>query len=101
MVGREVGASEARGDRIAGDAALTVADFTDPRIAVTFTNIKNLETGRAHDDMAWRSIPLAEGGFAAGSAGDSIKGQFYGPNHEEVGGVFERNQVIGAFGAKR
>ena len=28
-------------------------------------------------------------------------GQFYGPNAEEVGGVFYRNDINGAFGAKR
>jgi hypothetical protein len=51
--------------------------------------------------MNWQDIPLASGSFQSGSGRNQISGQFYGPNHEEVGGVFERNQVIGAFGAKR
>ena len=29
------------------------------------------------------------------------RGEFYGPNAEEVGGVFERAGLIGAFGAER
>ena len=34
-----------------------------------------------------------------------IQGQFYGPNHEEVGGIFEKRfglyNYTGAFGAER
>ncbi len=99
MIGRDPATGLAI--EIAGDAVLTIADFPDPRIAVTFTNIKDLGTDQARDDMTWSGIPLTDGGFATGTAGNSIQGQFYGPGHEEVGGVFERNQVIGAFGAKR
>ena len=52
--------------------------------------------------MAWRGLPVQNGGFAERrAASDYIKGEFYGPAAEEVGGVFERNQIIGAFGAKR
>ena len=37
----------------------------------------------------------------AALAASDIKATFYGPNHEEVGGVFERDNIVGAFGAKR
>ena len=33
-------------------------------------------------------MPVTSGQFGTGSTGDSIEGQFYGPNHEEVGGIF-------------
>lgn len=36
-----------------------------------------------------------------GSGPDHIEGRFYGPNHEETGGVFERNNIASAFGAIR
>lgn len=101
MVGRDVSASAARGNAIRGDADLTVADFNDPQVDVAFTNIGNIDTGGSRDDMTWSRIPLTSGSFGTGSDGNSIQGTFYGPNHEEVGGVFERDQVIGAFGAKR
>ena len=101
MVGTDVSATGSRSHRIRGDADITIADFTDPRIGVAFTNIQDIDTGGARGDMAWSGIPLVDGGFATGSDGNSIEGRFYGPNHEEVGGIFEREQVVGAFGAQR
>ena len=32
---------------------------------------------------------------------DSIEGTFYGSNHAEVGGIFVRNQLHGAFGVSQ
>ena len=50
--------------------------------------------------MNWTGIAVTGGAFAAASSG-TIEGRFYGPDHEEVGGVFERNEILGAFGAAR
>ena len=44
---------------------------------------------------------LAQGAFEARDGTASIEWQFYGSNHGEVGGIFERNRLIGAFGASR
>ena len=30
-----------------------------------------------------------------------FEGTFYGTNHNEVGGIFDRNDILGAFGASR
>lgn len=62
---------------------------------------KTIGTGAARDDMSWSGIPLADGRFGTGAAGDAIEGAFYGSGHREVGGVFERDRVFGALGAKR
>ena len=51
--------------------------------------------------MIWTGIPVIDGGFATGADGDSIEARFYGPNHEEVGGIFERDEILGSFGATR
>lgn len=32
---------------------------------------------------------------------DRISGVFYGPNHEEVGGVFEGNGLMGSYGGRQ
>ena len=101
MVGRDVSATVARGNAFQGNAEVTIADFANPRVGVAFTSIKDLSTGGSRGDMTWSGISLTNGGFATGSDGNSIEGRFYGPNHEEAGGIFERDQVIGAFGAKR
>ena len=99
MVG--VDTADSRFNSVRGDADLTIADFADPKLDVAFTNIRNVDAGRRWANMTWGDVPMTSGGFATGSDRDSIQGKFYGPNHEEAGGVFERDQVIGAFGAKR
>lgn len=80
---------------VRGGAALTVADFTNPRVNV-------LLTPQSRQAMAWNGLPVLNGGFSQKlSTSDYIKGEFYGRQAEEAGGVFERNGIIGAFGATR
>ena len=103
MIGREMRASPGRGQTIRGDAGVTV-EFGASAITadVEFTDIANTGTGERRDDMAWRGMAVEEGGFARRNApDDTISGRFYGPGEEEVGGVFERDGVAGAFGGKR
>ena len=101
MVGGDTSLTAYRGNRIMGDATLTF-DLSREDIDVTFTNIRDIDAGRLHGHITWQNIPVTSGSFARDIFfGNSIDGRFYGPNHEEVGGVFERNQIAGAFGAKR
>lgn len=100
MVGGDASLTANRGNRIMGDATLTF-DLPQSTIDVTFTNIRDIDAGRLHGHITWQNIPVTSGSFSTGFIGNSIEGRFYGPNHEEVGGVFERNQIVGAFGAKR
>ena len=103
MLGRDMRASASRGQVIRGDADVTV-DFTatDMTADVEFTDIVNIESGDLQDDMAWRDLAVEDGGFAQRTApDDTISGRFYGPGEEEVGGVFERDGIAGAFGGRR
>lgn len=101
MIGTDVNVTTTPTHQLRGDADITIADFMNPSVDVAFTNIRNLNTGDIRNDMTWNGIPLTAGGFRQGVDEDSIQGAFFGPNHGEVGGVFERDQVIGAFGANR
>ena len=101
MMGTDLGAAGSRPREIGGDAGIVIPDLANPSVEVTFTGIRDLGSGDARADMAWSAIPLADGRFAAGTAGNAIRGAFYGPGHREAGGVFERGRVFGAFGAKR
>lgn len=56
---------------------------------------------RTYAPMTWDDVPVLGGRFSDGTGSNSLEGTFYGDNHEEVGGIFERNQIIGAFGASR
>ena len=94
-------ATASRFNTIRGDADLTIADLAAPSLDVAFTGIRDTDAGGQRADMIWTGIPLTGGSFDSGFDGNSIQGKFYGPNHQEVGGIFERDKVIGAFGAKR
>lgn len=94
MVGRD-DANPAQ--TVTGQAALTY-DFGDNTVDLTMSQIRG---PRTYADMTWQGLGVSDGRFASGSDSNSLEGAFYGDNHEEVGGVFERNEVIGAFGATR
>jgi len=103
MLGRDMRASSGRGQTVRGNADVTV-DFGASAITadVAFNDIVNIETGDLENDMAWRGMTVEEGGFARRNApGDTVSARFYGPNEEEVGGVFERDGIAGAFGGRR
>ncbi len=87
---------------IQGDAAITVDLGGFSTVDVAFTNVRNLDTGAAARDMRWNDIWLRDGGFDGYSSGDGyIEGAFFGPQHQEVGGVFKQDLYAGSFGAKR
>ena len=88
---------ESSASRVEGLSRISITDFSDPSVDVSFTGIRNQVTGRKLPDMAWNDLGLSGGTFA----GAGLKGQFYGPDHEEVGGTFFHGSVAGAFGALR
>ena len=62
------------------------------------------DTGPISDSlpMTWLNMPLqGTRYYHRDSDGNYLEGEFYGPNAEETGGVFERDWMIGAFGAAR
>ena len=123
MSGVEPSPAGGAGAFVHGDAAVTVNGLdakASPRIDVVFSKIVNEDTGASIADMAWRGLTLQgrsfgtddvrfndgtgfyfpEDNFGTASEG-SIFGHFYGPNHEEVGGLFYRDGIAGALAAKR
>ena len=46
-----------------------------------------------YDDIRWQDVPVHVGSFQP----SGLDGRLYGSNHEEAGGVFERNEIAGAF----
>ena len=84
---------------IQGDASVSAALSASGGMSVdvAFSNIKDLNSGASIADMSWTDLSVVGGIFGS----RTIEGGFYGPGHEEVAGVFERNDVLGAFGARR
>lgn len=94
MVGRD-DANPAQ--TVTGHAALTY-DFVGNTVDLTMSQIRGSQT---YADMTWQGLAVSGGQFGSGSDSNSLEGTFYGDNHEEVGGIFEQNQIVGAFGASR
>ena len=88
------------GERISGEAVIDIDDFEIPAVDIAFSAIKDVH-GDARDDLGWENIPVDEGAFQARGAAGSIEGRFYGSDHGDVGGIFERDNLLGAFGGSR
>lgn len=100
MVGVD-GHALGRGPVVRGKSEGTV-DFADSTIDVKLSGMRILAQGHSWiHDMTWNDIPLISDRFATGADDNFIRGRSYGPGHEEVGGVFTRNHITGAFGGKR
>ena len=90
-----------------GDAQIRIEDLAAPDIDVSFTNIhlvttnSHLVKGAKHPDMRWEGLPVDNGLFGSGDSDDYIAGMFTGPQHQEAGGQFMRDGIVGSFGAKR
>ena len=82
---------------VQGKAALAY-DFGGNTLDVLFSNLRG---ARTYGDLSWTDLAVTHGRFSHGSGANSINGTFYGNEHEEVGGVFERSNLVGAFGARR
>ena len=96
-----IGIHRQNGYTIQGDASI-VFDMTDSMVDITFDSIKNLDDGSDIDDMMWMDIMVNSGAFTSTDAvgmNGSISGNFYGDLRQEIGGIFDRGGIIGAFGA--
>ncbi|MDE0111716.1 MAG: hypothetical protein OXI87_06190 [Albidovulum sp.] len=103
MFGRDVSDSRARGRALQGDAEVIV-DFQDDSAtaSVKFSNIEGIRFRANYNNMEWRELEIDQGSFGRRvGAGNYISGQFFGPEEQEVGGIFERNDIAGAFGGVR
>ena len=104
MFGRDVTQYEpGNAGRILGEARIEIDDLSSPYVDVRFAGVTDLETGTARADMAWTDLSLEGGAFNDLSPGErvTISGAFYGPSQQEAGGIFDRDGIVGAFGAVR
>ena len=109
------------GALVHGDVAITVTGLNaDASITVGFSNISRQDNGASIADMTWSGLPLQGRGFGTDDvrfheadhgyrrrasfgkqAAGSLFGHIYGPNGKEVGGLFNRDGIAGAFAARR
>ena len=102
MTGIDVGSSLTRGNPILGKADIAFDGLgAVPTVDVSFTEVLDVATLEERRDMHWYDIAVRNGAFRRGVDSYSIQGRFYGTRHQEVGGIFERDRISGAFGAKK
>ena len=94
-----IGSEKRSGHIVHGDATVDIDNLELPEIDVAFTSIRDLSAGGSVADMNWDGIGLNDGSFR--DTGGTIEGVFYGMDHAEVGGIFNKAEIIGAFGARR
>jgi hypothetical protein len=103
MVGSPVGGAH-RGNILQGDAEL-VYTSADNEVDAHFTDIRDLDRGSPHatSRIDFENLAVEEDGlFADGQPGNGfIEGGFAGPGHAEALGIFESDNIVGAFGAAR
>ncbi len=102
MVGTPARGSS-RDSILQGDARL-IYDLEGQTLDAEFTGIFDLDRNSAHTvgTVSFDNVPVAANGtFGDDAFEGSIEGGFGGPGHEEAGGVFERQGIVGAFGVKR
>ena len=87
------------GDKFLSGELTLVHDFSSATVDVSMTGIRDRNTPQTYPDKFWRGLDVRDGTFK--DVRPTIRGTFYGPNHEEAGGVFVLGGVTGAFGAKR
>ena len=93
--GAMVGVSD--GYQLTGRSTL-IYDFSSATIDVRISGMRAWNKPQTYPDLMWEGLDVRNGAFTNKR---DIRGRLYGPNHEEAGGVFDRNNIIGAFGAKR
>ena len=101
--GAMVGTNIMTADRYTGRSSMTANFGEAPTIDIHFTDIMNLSTGDSHTGISYVGVSISDrkGIYGGPSDRSYVNGEFAGPDNEEVAGVFEHEDLIGAFGAKR
>lgn len=88
---------------VTGDASISVTIDTQVLVDVNLTDMANRTTGQVYADVSYDDMLVTDGQFSRYHAdNDRLSGTFFGPDHEEVGGVFEHPQgLLGAYGGDR
>ncbi|MDE0621617.1 MAG: hypothetical protein OXH83_08115 [Bryobacterales bacterium] len=122
---RDVSGTETNGHVVIGEVEVSIASYADPRANVSFFDLFDLNTGASREGFGWTDVPVQDGtfnagslwrsqasdpatgvpvqdgAFGAGTQSEAVQGKFFGQSHIGVGGIFQSDGLIGAFGAQR
>lgn len=102
MVGYQSGLSSDDDPFVQGRARVTAA-LDSRRIDIGFDRIASMDLARRLADFGFENIELKADGTFDGWDDGTVEGAFFGPEHEETAGAFQKNSndVTGSFGAVR
>ena len=88
---------------VVGDASISVRIDDEVLADVRLTSLANTATGQAYADMIFEGMSVTDGQFSRYHADDNrLSGAFFGPGHEEAGGVFDHPEgLVGAYGGRK
>ena len=88
---------------VTGDASISVSLGAQVMADVHLSDLANVSTGQTYRDVTFDDLVVMNGQFSRYHGDDDrLSGVFYGPNHEEVGGVFESTEgLLGSYGGRR
>ena len=98
--GALVGIDTRTGNRVEGNATIEIDDLDRPYVDISLTDIEDAQ-GQDRGEIRWNDIPVTGGAFQSDDPDGSVEGRFYGSGHQEVGGIFQRGELTGAFGGTR
>ena len=100
MIGRQGGLEAGEDPFVQGNASVRVS-FGRNQVDIDFSGVTSTDFERSLRNFGFDDIPLESDGTFDGFNQGNVEGAFFGPAHQEVAGMFQRNDnnVMGSFGA--
>ncbi len=98
---RDVSGTETDGHAVIGGVKISIASNADPHANVSIFDLFDLNTGASRAEFGWTDVPVQDGAFSVGAESGVLQGRFFGQSHTGVGGLFQSDGLVGAFGAQR
>ena len=84
------------------DVTVDIDDLDNPNVDLVISRGSHVnETTVAFTGLSFGDMPLTNGIFQFSHGDQNVRGSFYGDNHGEVGGTFDDDNHVGAFGGTR
>ena len=102
MIGQERGVAVGEDPFIQGRARVS-ASLDRNEVDIDFSGVTSMDYARSLPGFGFDGISLSSDGTFFGFDGGTVEGALFGPEHQEVAGMFQKNanNVIGSFGAVR
>ena len=100
MIGHQWDLEAGQDPFVQGHAKVHVS-FQRDQVDIDFSGVTSVDFKRSLTSFGFDGIPLKSDGTFDGFDEGNVEGAFFGPAHQEVAGMFQKNdnRVIGSFGA--